>query len=63
MTNSGYTQCECCGDDTISSDMSKPEPCELCAEAGCSMEEGDVCERSEEAEGGIDDDDDRTSGA
>lgn len=44
---SGYTRCECCGDDTISSDVTKPEPCELCEESGCSMEAGDTCERSD----------------
>lgn len=35
--SSGYTPCACrdCMDVTISSDMSKPELCEECAEAGC----------------------------
>jgi hypothetical protein len=34
---SGYTHCACrdCPDVTVSSDMSKPELCEACAEAGC----------------------------
>ncbi len=31
----GYTQCPCCGYDTISSDSSKPELCSDCEEAGC----------------------------
>lgn len=35
---SGYTPCACrdCMDVTVSSDMSKPELCEECIEAGCS---------------------------
>jgi hypothetical protein len=32
---SGYTACPCCGYDTISSDMSKPELCSDCIEAQC----------------------------
>lgn len=34
---SGYTHCACrdCMDTTVSSDVSKPELCELCSEAGC----------------------------
>ena len=39
----GYTSCPCCGYDTISSDMSKPELCETCAEAGCNPEGTDPC--------------------
>lgn len=35
--NSGYTPCACrdCFDETISADMSKPELCSACFEAGC----------------------------
>lgn len=32
---SGYTACPCCGYDTISSDMTTPELCGDCEEAGC----------------------------
>ncbi|NJP50100.1 hypothetical protein HCJ93_08445 [Streptomyces sp. SBST2-5] len=34
---SGYTPCACrdCMDVTVSSDVTKPELCEACAEAGC----------------------------
>ena len=48
---SGYTHCPCCGDDTISSDMAKPELCELCEGAGCSGGEGDTCERTHDGDG------------
>lgn len=41
---SGYTQCPCCGDDTISSDMAKPELCELCEAAGCEIPTSDDCD-------------------
>jgi hypothetical protein len=36
---SGYTYCGCrdCMDTTVSSDMSKPELCEDCKEAGCTL--------------------------
>jgi hypothetical protein len=36
---SGYTHCGCrdCMDTTVSSDMSKPELCEDCKEAGCTL--------------------------
>lgn len=36
---SGYTCCGCrdCMDTTVSSDTSKAELCELCAEAGCTV--------------------------
>lgn len=44
--HSGYTQCPCCGEDTMSSDMSKPELCELCEEAGCDSD-GTDCERTD----------------
>lgn len=35
--SSGYTYCACrdCFDETVSSDDSKPELCELCEDAGC----------------------------
>ncbi|MEV4228146.1 hypothetical protein AB0J81_13800 [Streptomyces bobili] len=38
-TPSGYTRCACrdCMDTTASSDMSKPELCAACTEAGCSV--------------------------
>lgn len=32
---SGYTQCTCCADDTVSSDVEHPEMCERCEDAGC----------------------------
>lgn len=41
---SGYTQCPCCGDDTVSSDVTKPELCELCEEAGCEPDGSDYCQ-------------------
>lgn len=36
---SGYTPCACrdCMDTTVSSDMTRPELCELCSEAGCEV--------------------------
>ena len=36
-STSGYTDCACrdCFDITVSSDVSKPELCSDCAEAGC----------------------------
>lgn len=39
---SGYTPCACqdCMDDTVSSDVTKPELCEACAEAGCVVHDG-----------------------
>ncbi len=40
-STSGYTQCPCCGDDTVSSDMGAPELCELCTEAACEPEDDD----------------------
>lgn len=46
---SGYTLCPCCGDDTISSDMSEPELCSICEESGCSEDGLDPqCDRDDE---------------
>jgi hypothetical protein len=38
MSTSGYTACACrdCFDCTVSSDVTKPELCSDCFEAGCS---------------------------
>lgn len=46
---SGYTDCACgeCFDITVSRDMRHPELCSLCAEAGCTGDPGDCCERPE----------------
>lgn len=38
MSTSGYTACPCCGYDTISDDMSKPELCSDCLEHGCAAD-------------------------
>lgn len=51
--SSGYTYCLCCGDDTVSSDTSNPELCELCVDAGCDLPESDEeadCQRPDEFE-------------
>lgn len=42
-TRSGYTYCPCCGMDTVSADMSKPELCIICMESDC------ACDGSEPA--------------
>lgn len=39
VAESGYTECLCCGDVTVSSDVTRPELCELCEEAGCDCRE------------------------
>jgi len=45
---SGYTDCPCCGDVTVSSDVGKPELCELCEEAGCDPGDGpEGCQRND----------------
>lgn len=43
MSTSGYTHCACrdCFDETISDDVSDPELCSLCHEAGCDREVDD----------------------
>lgn len=32
---SGYTSCPCCNMDTVSDDISEPELCSDCEDAGC----------------------------
>lgn len=44
---SGYTQCPCCGYDTVSSDMAEPEFCSDCEEYGCD-EYMDACQQHDE---------------
>lgn len=55
MSTSGYTACACrdCCDCAISSDVSKPELCSWCADAGCDRSGSSECERSD-AYGGED---------
>jgi hypothetical protein len=45
---SGYTDCACrdCFDITVSSDINRPELCELCEEAGCEEYAGE-CQRDD----------------
>jgi hypothetical protein len=45
---SGYTSCPCCGYDTISDDVTEPEMCSECEEAGCEEDEP-ACEMHENA--------------
>lgn len=46
---SGYTGCACrdCFDVAISSDMTRPELCNLCREAGCDGTGKSDCERDD----------------
>jgi hypothetical protein len=37
---SGYTLCPCCGYDTISNSMARPELCSDCKAAGCTRRGG-----------------------
>jgi hypothetical protein len=48
MPTSGYTHCACrdCFDVTISNDMTRPDLCGLCAEAGCEPNNGE-CQRDD----------------
>jgi hypothetical protein len=45
---SGYTDCACrdCFDIAVSSDMSRPELCLLCKDAGCAANDGE-CQRAD----------------
>jgi hypothetical protein len=47
-TRSGYTDCGCrdCFDVTVSNDMTKPDLCGLCDEAGCEPNDGE-CQRED----------------
>jgi hypothetical protein len=49
MSTSGYTNCACrdCFDVAVSDDMSKPDLCLLCEEAGCSGEGDEECQRDD----------------
>ena len=46
---SGYTDCACrdCFDIAVSDDMSKPDLCGLCEDAGCDAEGKSECDRSD----------------
>jgi len=46
MAESGYTECACrdCFEIAVSNDMSKPDLCNECEEAGCSEDGDDECQ-------------------
>lgn len=47
-SRSGYTNCPCCGDITVSDDESKPELCTLCFAEGCADDGSDMqCDAGE----------------
>lgn len=43
MSASGYTACPCCGYDTVSDDVEKPELCSDCIDAGCDADGESPC--------------------
>lgn len=50
IPTSGYTDCACrdCFDISISSDITRPELCLLCKDAGCDATGESECERTDD---------------